>query len=348
MTGEVLENCWVNVSDGYIESLSSKPAFETEITLPPKSVVLPGVVNAHTHLELSQIAMPLNVPSRTMSDWVAALLQFRRSPQYDAATAIRLSLQNLREANQTVGVGDIVPSNLDTSTFGVAANVPIWFAFAEWIAWREDQVARLEPNTIYAGISPHAPQTVCPALLEKIVRLNVPVAMHLAETEEELQLLRHASGPLVEMMRRADPDYQPEKVVLGKRPLDYLRFLSPVPKAFIIHGNYLDDEELRFLAKHRETMSVVYCPRSHHYFQHKKYPLRKMLDLGIRVLLGTDSTASAPDIDLTNEIRFAVQQHTDVRAEEIYKMATLAGADAFGFPNCGKIAAGERAVFAVL
>jgi cytosine/adenosine deaminase-related metal-dependent hydrolase len=312
-------------------------------------VVLPGVVNAHTHLELSQIQTPLDVPSRQMPDWVAALLQFRRSRQYDAAAAIRSSLQCIRDANQTVGVGDIVPMGIDTGTFDVAANdqLPIWFAFTEWIAWREDQIERLEPNT-YTGVSPHAPQTVCPALLEKVVRLNIPVAMHLAETMEELQLLHSASGPLVKMMRRVAPDYLPEKVVLGKRPLDYLRFLSQVPKAFIIHGNYLDDKELRFLAEHRDTMSVVYCPRSHHYFRHKKYPLRKMLDLGVRVLLGTDSTASAPDIDLTNEIRFAVQQHPDVRAEEIYKLATLDSAEAFGFPNCGKIAAGERAVFAVL
>lgn len=361
MTGKVLENHWINVASTIIESLSLKPAFDKRLELPEKTVIIPALVNAHTHLELSQLKVPLDVPMRKMSGWVKTLLAFRRSAEYNAPLAIQSALQCLQNnivsnntLQSTAALGDIVPPNIEplpvlpVSLPPSASLCPCWLAFVEWIGWRKDQIPDGNLKSWQYGVSPHAPQTLCPALLEKAVRMNVPVAMHLAETEEELQLLRSGTGPLLEMMRLADADYEPAQTLLGKRPLDYLQLLAQAPKAFIIHGNYLDDEELRFLAGHRETMSVVYCPRSHHYFRHKQYPLRKMLDYGVRVLLGTDSAASVPDIDLTNEIRFAAALHRNVPVEALYRSAALSGAEAFGLTDCGKIAAGYRAVFGVL
>jgi cytosine/adenosine deaminase-related metal-dependent hydrolase len=200
------------------------------------------------------------------------------------------------------------------------------------------------------GLSPHAPHTVCPALLEKVIAHNVPIAMHLAETPEERQLLRHHTGPLLEMMRRVDPDYDPKSVLLGKRPMDYLQLLSAAPSVFIIHGNYLDDEELQFLAAHRETMSVVYCPRSHAYFQHAPYPLQKMLACGVRVLLGTDSLASVPDLNLLEEMRYVLKQHPTVPPEIVYRMGTIEGASALNLfqERLGTIQPSSPARFAVL
>jgi len=173
--------------------------------------------------------------------------------------------------------------------------------------------------------------------------------MHLAETLEELQLLHHHTGPLLEMMQRADPDYDPKSVLLGTSPMDYLQLLSAAPSVFVIHGNYLDDEELRFLAMHRETMSVVYCPRSHAYFRHAPYPLQKMLDYGVRVLLGTDSLASVPNLSLVEEIQFVLQQHPEVPAEVVYRLGTFEGASALHLPQgFGAIHPGSPARFAVL
>jgi cytosine/adenosine deaminase-related metal-dependent hydrolase len=209
---------------------------------------------------------------------------------------------------------------------------PKIFDFTELIAWRSEHVKNI-PHSI--GLSPHAPYTVCPALLAKVVNQNVPLAMHLAETQEELELMQHHTGALLTMMRRADADYDPKSVLLGKRPMDYLQILSAAPKAFIIHGNYLDDDELRFLAVHRETMSVVYCPRSHAYFRHALYPLRKMLDYGVRVLLGTDSLASVPDLSLVEEMRFVLQHHPSVSADEVYRLGTIEGASAFDLLRYG-------------
>jgi cytosine/adenosine deaminase-related metal-dependent hydrolase len=350
MLGPPLESHWINISDGIVESVSVSPAYSPQY-LGDQSVILPAVINAHAHLELSQLTSPLEVPSRSMSDWVAALLAFRRSPGYNAAEGIRQALCRPELLESTIVVADIVPPTIDqpeglVSLRSPLLRSPLWLPFAELIAWRNEPSMPI-PHGF--GLSPHAPHTVCPALLERAINQNVPLAMHLAEMPEELQLLRHHTGPLLEMMRCADPDYDPKSVLLGKRPMDYLQLLSAAPNVLIIHGNYLDDEELQFLATHRETMSVVYCPRSHAYFRHTSYPLQKMLDYGVRVLLGTDSLASVPNLSLIEEMQLILQQHPAISPETIYRLGTSEGASALNLPEgFGIIQPGSPDQFAVL
>ena len=128
------------------------------------------------------------------------------------------------------------------------------------------------------GISPHAPYTVHPGLLKRLVALAVekklPVAMHLAESREELELLATGTGPFRDLLVDRSM-WDTEAIPLGSTPLDYLRTLAEAPRALVIHGNNLSDEEIGFLAAHRERMSVVYCPRTHAYFGHDPYPLEQ-------------------------------------------------------------------------
>ena len=344
MLGPSLEYHWINIADGKVESISASPAYLSAQYLGDCSVILPGAVNAHAHLELSQLESPLDVPRRSMSDWVVALLAFRRSASYDAGEGIRQALCRPEVLESTIAIADIVPP--DAMTSRDLLRFPHLCSFTELIAWRSNQIEEDFSHTF--GLSPHAPHTVCPALLGWAIGRNVPLAMHLAETPEELQLLQHHTGPLLEMMRRADPDYEPKSVLLGKRPMEYLQLLSAAPSVFIIHGNYLDDEEIRFLASHRETMSVVYCPRSHAYFRHAPYPLQKMLDYGVRVLLGTDSLASVPNLSLVEEMQFVLKQHPTVSPEVVYRLGTSEGATALDLPKgFGNIQSGSPARFAI-
>jgi cytosine/adenosine deaminase-related metal-dependent hydrolase len=359
MLGDPLENHWINVNatDQRVESISKKPAHSRAFYLGEESILLPATINAHTHLELSQIECPLNIPNRSITDWVAALLAFRRSPIYNAARGIQQAMHRPELLGSTAAVVDIVPPTLPPSILPNGNASPVkelsirWLSFAELIAWRGELVTEkfAHPFSTF-GLSPHAPHTVCLTLLEKALEQKMPIAMHLAETQEELQLLRQHTGPLLEMMRRADPDYNPKSVLIGKRPMDYLQLLSAAPSTLIIHGNYLDDEELRFLATHRERMSVVYCPRSHAYFRYDAYPLQKMLDYGVRVLLGTDSLASAPDLSLVNEIQFARQHHPTISAETLYRMGTWEGASALNLTQkgLGTLQPGSPAQFVML
>jgi cytosine/adenosine deaminase-related metal-dependent hydrolase len=167
-------------------------------------------------------------------------------------------------------------------------------------------------------------------------------AMHLAESSEELELLRSASGPFAELLKELGV-WTPDAFEPGRRPLDYLRLLSRAPRALVVHGNYLDDEELCYLAEHRARMALVYCPRTHAYFGHAPYPLAKALELGARVALGTDSRASNPDLDLLAEMRLVAQTHPDIPLPDVLRLGTQAGAEALGRELIGTLREGNLA-----
>jgi hypothetical protein len=112
MLAPPLENHWINITEDNVESISVSPAY-TPQHLGDPSVILPAAVNAHAHLELTQLTSPLEVPSRSMSDWVTALLAFRRSPGYNAAEGIRHALCRPELLESTIAVADIVPLPTD-------------------------------------------------------------------------------------------------------------------------------------------------------------------------------------------------------------------------------------------
>jgi cytosine/adenosine deaminase-related metal-dependent hydrolase len=97
-----------------------------------------------------------------------------------------------------------------------------------------------------------------------------------------------------------------------------------------VHGNYLQPQDVTFLAKHRESMSVVYCARTHAYFGHAPYPLAQRLAAGVAMALGTDSRASNPDLDMLNELRFVAEHHPAVSPATVLELGTHAGARALG------------------
>jgi cytosine/adenosine deaminase-related metal-dependent hydrolase len=202
------------------------------------------------------------------------------------------------------------------------------------------------------GLSPHAPYTASPELVEQACKLSaaerVPVAMHLAESREELQLLSDHSGAMVEVLKSLEA-WQPDVIPRGQKPLDYLETLATAHRALVIHGNYLSAEEIGFVAAHRERMSAVYCPRTHAYLGHEPYPLATMLVSQVRVAVGTDSLASNPDLSLFAELQHIARQHRDVSPEAILRMGTLSGAEALGLESqLGSITPGKRARFCVV
>jgi len=170
-------------------------------------------------------------------------------------------------------------------------------------------------------------------LVGKLVGLardhDMPVAMHLAESAEELDLLSTASGPFRDLLE-ARSMWDAAAIAPGSRPLDYLKLLARAPLSLVIHGNYLAHDEHKFLADHADRMTLVFCPRTHAYFEHPRYPLGELLAAGVRVALGTDSRASNPDLNVLSEIRQVARTHPSVRPETILEMATLNGASALG------------------
>lgn len=208
------------------------------------------------------------------------------------------------------------------------------------------------PTARNVGLSPHAPYSVHRDLLAAVVELSqrhkIPVAMHLAESPDELELLRHGGGPLRGFLEELGA-WDAAAIPRGARPLDYLRLLARAERALVIHGNFLDDEEISLLAAAADRMSVVYCPRTHDWFAHRDYPLEKLLAAGATVALGTDGRGSTPDLSLLGEMRCAARKHPGVPLAAILRMATIAGARALGRETeIGSLAAGKRADLAIV
>jgi cytosine/adenosine deaminase-related metal-dependent hydrolase len=250
-------------------------------------------------------------------------------------------------------IGEIATS--PASLYASAGSAPTTVLFQEAIgfsAGRVDSVfseveRRLAEAPSPAGISPHAPYTVHPRLLERLVQLaasrGAPVAMHLAESREELELLATGSGPFRELLEERSM-WDAGAIAVGTRPLGYLRQLAEAQRSLVIHGNYLASDEIEFIAQHREQLSVVYCPRTHAYFGHEPYPLEAMRAAGIRVALGTDSRASNPDLSVLEEVRHVVTSHTGVSPGDALRMATLDAAVALGLAGeVGSLTVGKRA-----
>ena len=199
---------------------------------------------------------------------------------------------------------------------------------------------------IVRGLSPHAPYSVHPQLLNRLMMLAqehaVPVAMHLAETRDELELLDSGTGPLVDLLNDFGV-WDPEFIPRGSKPLDYLRPLSQAERGLVIHGNYLSDEELDFLTRHPQ-LSVVYCPRTHAAMGHPPHPWQAMQQRGINVCIGTDSRASNPDLSIWEELRLLQGLAPELPASEILKFGTSNGAQALGISaSHGRLAPGLNA-----
>lgn len=310
--------------------------------------LLPGFVNAHTHLEFSHMKQPLGQPGMSLVDWIRIIIAERSSGRQSPAASLA---DGVRESHRSgvATIGNITTNSEKCDADVIQFHEVIGFSRARAGSAREALVHRLgEPSAIPCsrqGISPHAPYTVSPALLTELVELvqrnHLPMAMHLAESREELELLSRGTGPFKELLEERSM-WDAGAIPAGSRPLHYLQMLAESPRALVIHGNYLDEEELRFLGEHRGNMSLVYCPRTHAYFFHSPYPLGQALAAGVRVALGTDSRASNPDLSLLEEMRQVARAHPQIDPQEILRMGTLAGAEALGRRG-GGIRLGQRA-----
>ena len=348
-----LENGWVRSDQGVITSLGRGSVTDEIIDL-GNVAIIPCLINAHTHLEFSDLDTPLGTGDGSFADWIQAVLDYRSDSE--AGEGVIASGLAQSSASGVGAIGEI--ATLDASselTSDYEERVGELIAYREFIGLSKSRVAELllqaeshidtaKTKKWHAGLSPHAPYTVHGDLLSGLCSLSaehqVPLAMHLAETLEEIELLEMGTGPLRELLDRLDV-WDAEGVNSPGTIRSYLEELNKCWRASVIHGNYLDVDHLRFIGQHRAVMSVVFCPRTHAYFGHPQYPLEQMLSTNVRVALGTDSRASNPDLSMIAELGFVAAEFPNVAAEQLLLSATHAGAYALGLENIvGTIVAG--------
>ena len=369
----------VTIAEGRIvavgENLSGRPPLDLgDVAL------LPGLVNAHTHLEFSDLEAPLGEPGMALPQWIRAVLAYRMRSANALATTGEASTELAGATSRAASPVDVgLAQAIATTTIGeIATQLPSLAPYArggpDVVIFREllglpsdrlshltdcaqshlaqfasrDASAELATPRLSAGLSPHAPYSIHPAAARMAVELsrgkgNVPLAMHLAESREELELLATGAGPFRDLLEERGV-WESDAIPRDSRPLDYLRMLSQASRSLIIHGNYLQRDELEFIAQQQNRMSLVYCPRTHAYFQHERYPLELALERGAPLAIGTDSLASNPDLDMLSELRFLAQEFPRLSPETILRLGTIGGARALGFEeSVGTIEPGKLA-----
>lgn len=365
--GPPLQNGVVRVANGLIAAVEEYKTGEAVTDL-GNVALLPGLVNVHTHLEFSLLESPLGRAGMPFADWIGEVVAYRRELAAAGGDLVdyarRATTAGLNESAGAgvAGIGEIATALWAEDSFQSRDDIG-GTVFLELLGLAPERMEPLlasakqhvsagNPASFRRGLSPHAPYTVHPDLLQRVCRLSAetktPLAMHLAESSAELELLRSHSGPLVERLKELGA-WHPGSLPRGLRPLDYLEMLAAADQVLVIHGNFLVRDEMEFIAARRDRMTVVYCPRTHAYFPHGDYPLAEMLSSGVRVAIGTDSRASNPDLSILSELRHIARNHPSIAPEEILKMGTLNGAEALGLADrLGSLTPGKLAAFAVV
>lgn len=352
--GDLIENGTIVCRDGLIDQVTAASHTNVAETVDLGEVALiPGLVNAHTHLEFSELEEPLGDPSLGFPKWIEEVISHRRvrsetDPiQQGINESIRYGVAAIGEIATTPWSHHAYDDRVHGIVFHEQLGNNPLEARAKTLEI-ENGIQRDFAEPWQAGISPHAPYSTSLNLFQSLVDLarghDTRVAMHLAETLEEIEFIETAKGPFADLLDRLGIPFNRSGPL---KTADYLQQLSTV-KSLIIHGNFLNVEELEMIAG-SEDQSIVFCPRTHKYFGHPEYPLRTMLDLGINVAVGTDSRASNPDLNLFAELQEIAVSQPDVRPEEILQMGTYSGAIGLGLgQHLGTLTKGKSDKFCVV
>jgi cytosine/adenosine deaminase-related metal-dependent hydrolase len=223
------------------------------------------------------------------------------------------------------------------------------FNAAESHAWFDPTNRTSDKLMDHAAISPHAPYSTLPETIDRCVTWSAhhrrPLAMHVAESPSERELLMNGTGPMAESLKRLgvfDESLFPRTKTPSESPfIDLMNQLSACHRGLLIHCNDLQQAEIEFL-KQSTNLSVVFCPRTHHHFGFDRHPVAEMSKAGINVALGTDSRASNPDLKLWGEVQFLLNHRQDLDPASVIAMATKNGADALGRKDIGRITVGSQ------
>ena len=355
ITEPPIKNGWVDVKDGVVAAVGTGHSDErlSSVTVLESCVVMPGLINAHTHLELSGFHGCVE-RSDSMPSWASTVMSLTANNDPDQ-NAIDSAISFAHQSG-TALVGDI--SNTLASVDALRRSPLDGVVFNELLGFDNREPTGLLNRSLasiknYQGHKPrvslaaHAPYSVSAALFKALreaadAHALGPLSVHVAESEAELEFLRTGTGPwrdILELRGRWVSDWKPP----AEGPIDYLDRLGWVQSdTLMVHGVHLTDHELERLAAAGTTL--VSCPRSNIRTGAGQAPLDRFYSSGVRVALGTDSLASVDDLNMFTELQEARRLAPDVSASSLIKSATLHGARALGFADhFGAIEAGRRA-----
>lgn len=314
----------VRFADGRIEAIEPADALTSS---EQQSVLAPGLVNAHAHLDLGA-GPPSAPPAGGFLGWVAAVMSAREEiTAAEVGAGARLAASRLLATGTTtvldIDANDAAREALEASPLRLVSMREVIDGSPSTPNDRTDAALGLAREAVLRptserrapGLSPHGVHTVSDMLLAELSRLatGLPVVTHWAETPEETRWMLEGSGPF--------------SAWLGPSPLisgtERLRRAELLRGALLVHGNCPAPGELEALAGYGVT--VVHCPGSHRYFSRPAFRVQDFCSAGIPVALGTDSAASNEGLDMHREMRLA-RETLGVSGAEAWRMATEVGA----------------------
>ncbi len=346
LDGPPIENGFVRWADGRIAEVGEGRAERHY----PDAVILPGFVNAHSHLEYAVYAGFGD--GLAFGPWIA--MHMERKSRLDRAQMLDIARVGAAESLRSG-----ITTTADYSFSGTAADaaealglraIVYLEVFAEEPEDAERQFARTralvsDSELVSIGISPHAPYTCSVDVYRWCLSLGIPVGTHLAESANENDWLVHGTGP-----------FAGSPVVVPPTGLRAVPTLEPVlgPDLLCAHCVELEDAELQLLAD--RDVPVAHCPRSNGLLGCGIAPLAGMRAAGIRVGLGTDSPASTPSFDMFEEMRTAIvmarareRQAGALSGEDALRLATIEAARALRMDaEVGTLTPGKRADLTVV
>ena len=336
---------------GRESAIIKKYPAETVVDLGSR-LVMPGLINAHTHLELSHLKGQIS-ERREFFDWIIELVEVRRRlGSKGLQQAIRASLMELLTSGTTC-VGDISATEDALpmlSKSGLRATI-----FLEALGPDErkaEQVfrgleARLEKletlaDRIAAGVSPHSVYSVSPLLINKIAKYtldnSLPVSVHLSESPHENLYINGRPSSLDGYMKHFG--WEGIKREKARTPLSVLN-QAGLENFAAAHCVHVSRQDINLMKK--KGISPVFCPRSNYFLGVGKAPVEEMAQAGVNIAIGTDSLASNLNLNLWDEMRFAYLV-SRLPARNILEMATINGARALGLEGVtGSLTPGKEA-----
>ncbi|MBC8003096.1 MAG: amidohydrolase family protein [Opitutaceae bacterium] len=364
ITAPPIDDGAVLIGDGCIVAVGRwadlRPEASGQIIDLGDAILLPGLINAHCHLDYTDMAGQLP-PTRVFTDWIKQIITLKsgwtrddyvRSWTNGAAMLLRSGTTTVMDIETML---DLLP--------GVWASTPLRvISCAELISVRShlavsDQVTEavarlsaLNDPMKRVGLAPHAPYSTTLELLSLAARAAMdrswPLTLHVAESQAEFEMFMYRRGSMFDWLK---PQRGMDDCGLGS-PVHHVGASGLLGRNCVAaHVNYLWDNDAEMLA--RSGSSVVHCPRSHDFFQHQRFPFDRLQTAGVNICLGTDSLATlvtkrgeAAALNLFLEMRAFLAMAPLVAPEAIVRMATVNGARALGLAGrVGELCVGASA-----
>jgi len=311
-------------------------------------LLLPGLVNAHAHSELTALA-GLQYQGDFV-DWIREILRAKQGldPQRQDQEMHEGVLRLLKGGTTTVADHLSVNANPEAllrsplrgkafiEVLGVVPEVATEMANAAELFrqnWGET------PSRFELIPSPHSVHALAPEVLRRILQdVSKLHSIHLAESEAERRYFSEQAGTLWDFIAERGTSLERE-TSSSVQELDALGLLDR--RILAVHGNYLQEGEIHLLATRR--ISLVHCPFSHAYFGHREFPMEACRRAGLNLALGTDSLASASTLSMLDVLRETEKKFPFLKREDIFSMATIGGAEALQMNFVGSLEAGKKA-----